>query len=106
MMPAQPAGDRVGIGADEKHVLPRYEDIVEPHLAVELVISGGQRRDERVRVARGTLAAQNRDPGRADRDDEPGAMAADIDARQAADINVLRIGGARVHAELAAYHNP
>ncbi len=39
MMPAQPAGDRVGIGADQKHVLPRHENVVEPHLAVELVIA-------------------------------------------------------------------
>ena len=102
VVPAQPARDRVGIGADKEHALPRHKNVVEPHLAVELVIAQRQRRDERVGLTRRRLAAEDCDAGRPDRHDKAGTFAVDVDARHAADINVLGIGGARMHAEPAA----
>ena len=43
MMPAQPARDRLRRRIDKKHALPRDEHVIEPHLAVELVIAAAER---------------------------------------------------------------
>ena len=75
VVPAQPARDRVGVGADKEHALPRHKNVVEPHLAVELVIAQRQRRDERVGLTRRRLAAEDCDAGRPDRHDKAGAIA-------------------------------
>src|SRR5215469_9063195 len=105
-MPAQPPRDRLGRGIDKKHALPWDEHVVEPHLAVEFVIAAAERRDERVGVARRDLAAQCRDARCTHPHDETGAMAFDLDAAHRADIDVLGIGWARMHAEPAADHDP
>ena len=83
VMPAQPARDRLRAGIDKKDALPRDEHIVEPHLAVELVVTAAERRDEMVGSRAGELAAQCRDAGRIDRDDKASAVLADLDAAQA-----------------------
>src|SRR6266567_7985929 len=105
-MPAQPAGDRLGGGIDKEDALPWDEHVVEPHLAVELVKPTAERGDKSVAVARRDLAAQRSGAGRIDRHDKAGAMLADIDAREPADIDILGIGRARMHAELAADDDP
>ncbi len=66
--------------AQQEDVFPRDQDIVEPHLAVELVIAAAERRNERVRIAHRDLTADRRDPGRIDRHDEGRAMSVDLDA--------------------------
>ena len=53
-------------------------------------------------MARGRLAAEYRHAGRAHRHREGGAMPAPIHARVGADVHVLGIGRAGVHAHLAA----
>ena len=105
-MPQQPRRDRLRRGFDEKHALPRDEDIVEPHDPVELVEAVGQRRGEPVAAARRDPAADRRHPERRDRHDKARVVLADLHAVQRADIDVLGIGRARVHADLAAEHDP
>src|SRR5689334_1464699 len=105
-MPDEPADDRLGRFTQEKDPLPRNEYVVEPHLAVELVVTAAQRRDERVLIAHRNLAADRRDALRIDRHDESRAMPLDLKAAKAADINVLGKGRARVHADLAADNDP
>src|SRR5438477_8112392 len=105
-MPAQPARDRLWGRVDKKDALPGDEHIVKPHLAVELVEPAAERRAKRVAVARSDLAAERRGSGRVDRQDQTGAMPADLDAREGADIDILGIGRTRMHAELAADDDP
>src|SRR5712671_7619030 len=106
VMPAQPACDSLRRSLHEKHALPRDEHVVEPHLTVELVIPAAERGAEGIAVARRDLTAQRDDAGRIDRHDEAGAMLADIDAREPADIDILGIGRTRMHPELAADDDP
>src|ERR1700736_3411868 len=98
-MPAQPAREGLWRSFHQKHALPRDEHVVEPHLTVELVKPAAERGAERIAVARRDLTAQRDDAGRIDRHDEAGAMLADIDAREAADIDILGVGRARMHPE-------
>src|SRR6516225_5682666 len=102
MVPDQPADDRFWRSAQQKDVLPWDEHIFEPHLSVELVIAVAQRGDKRVRIANRHLAAHRGDAGRIDRDDEGRAVPVDIDARKAADIDVLGKGWARMHTDLSS----
>ncbi len=81
VMPAQPARDRFGRRIDEENALPRDQHVIEPHLAVELVVAAGERRDKRVLVADRELAAQNRNARRGDRHDEARALPADFEPR-------------------------
>ena len=104
LMPEQPARHRIGEGLGEEDAVPRDQHVVEPHLAVELVEAGAERRGERVGIARRGLAADHGDAGRIDRDDEGGAMAFVVDAVVGADIDVVGEGRAGVHADLAADH--
>ena len=107
LMPQQPSHDRLRRNVEQEDPLPGNEHLVQPHLSIKLVVAAGQRRDERIVVAHRDLAAQRGDAGRADRHDERGAMRADLDARLAAtDEYVLGVGGAGVHADLAADHQP
>src|SRR5438067_13883813 len=101
-MPAQPARDRLWGRVDKKAALPGDEHIFKPHLAVELVEPAAERRDKRVAVARSDLAAERRGSGRVDRQDQTGAMPADLDAREGADIDILGIGRTRMHDESVA----
>src|SRR5215469_6709611 len=105
-MPAQPARDRLGGRIDKKDALPRDEHIIEPHLAVELVVAAAERRHKRVDVVHRYLATQRRDAWRRNRHDKTRAMPADLDAAHRADIDVLGIGRARMHAEPAADDHP
>src|ERR1700730_12295494 len=105
-MPAQPARDGLRRSFHEKQALPRDEYVVEPHLTVELVKPARGRSAEGIAVARRDLTAQRDDAGRIDRHHEAGAMLADIDAREPADIDILGIGRARMHPELAADDDP
>jgi hypothetical protein len=102
VVPDQPARDRLRRILDKEHLLPRHEHVVEPHLAVEFVEALRQRRDKRVRVAHRRLAAYRRDPLGGDRHDEAGAVAVDLHAVEAADIDRLGEGGARMHPDAAA----
>src|SRR4051812_919264 len=104
-MPAQPARDRFRRGIDKEHTLPRDEHVLEPHLAIELVIAAAEGRNERVAVARRDLAAQRGNAGRIHRHDEACAMLADVDAAEGANIDVLGKGRTRMHADLAADDN-
>src|SRR5438477_8230983 len=99
MMPAQPPRDRFRRGIEKKDTFPWDRHVIEPHLAVELVEAAAQWRNERILMARGDLAAQDRDARGIDRDDEAQRTPADLQPRQGADINVLDIGRARMHAE-------
>src|ERR1700758_3672186 len=101
-MPDQPTDDRFGGRTQQKDALPWDEYVVEPHLAVELVVAAAERRDERVGIAHRDLAADRGDAGCVDRDDKGGAMLANVEAGQAADVEILGIGRAGVHADLAA----
>src|ERR1700730_16625828 len=98
--------DRLRGRVDKKDALPGDEHIVKPHLAVELVEPAAERRDKRVAVVRNDLAAECRGAGRVDRQDQTGAMPADLDAHKGADIDTLGIGWTRMHAELAADDDP
>ena len=106
VVPAQPARDRLGRRIDEEHPLPRDEHVVEPHLAVELVITAAERGDKRVRVAGRDLAAQDGDARGIDRHDKARRVPANLQARQGADIDVLDIGRARMHPQPAADDHP
>ena len=57
-------------------------------------------------MAGGDLPAEHGDAGGADGNDEGGAMGADIHAGERADVDVFRVGRARVHADLAAEDDP
>src|SRR4030095_16208332 len=65
-----------------------------------------ERRQKRVRVAGGVLAAEHGDAGRADGHDEGGAMAVPVHARVGPHIDILGVDRTRVHADLAAQHEP
>ena len=101
-MPEQPARDRFRRLVEQKDALPRQKHLVEPHLAVELVIAAAEWCRERVRLAGRDFAANHRDPRCGDRHDEGGTLAVDVDGRKRADIDILGIGRARMHADLAA----
>src|SRR6516225_4662537 len=100
-MPQQPPGDRLRRRLDEKNPLPRDEYFIEPHLTVELVVATAQRGDERVVIADGYLAADSGNARGVDRHDEARVMLADLNAIEGADIDILGIGRAGVHADLA-----
>ncbi len=55
-------------------------------------------------MARRDLPADHRDAGRVHRHDERGPVAVAIHPAVRADVHVLRVDGARVHAHLAAQH--
>jgi hypothetical protein len=57
-------------------------------------------------IARRDLAAHGGDPGSGDRHDKARVMLADRDAVEGADIDILGIGRARMHADLAADDDP
>ena len=57
-------------------------------------------------MARGHLAADDGHAGRVHRHHERRPVARVVDPRMAADVDVLRVGRARVHAHLAAQHEP
>src|SRR5215831_21078967 len=78
VVPDQPADDRLWRFTEQEDVLPRDEDVVEPHLAIELVVAAAERGYEGVPVAYRDLAADCGDPGRVDRDDEGRAMPVDL----------------------------
>ena len=105
-MPAQPSRDRLGGGIYEKDALPRDEHVIEPHLAVKLVVAAAERCNKRVGVAHRDLAAERRDSRCTHRHDETRTMPANLDAAHRADIDILGIGRARMHAELAADDHP
>ena len=105
LMPEQPAHDRFRRDVEQEDPFPRDEHLIQPHLPIQLIVTAGQRGDERIGVAHGDLAANRGDARRANRDDECGAVRADLDARLgAADENLLGICGTGVHADLAADH--
>ena len=71
---------------------------------VQLVEAAAERREERVRVTGRDLAAQHGDAARVHRHDERGPMAVAVNPGVRADVDVLRVDRARVHADLAAQH--
>src|SRR5207248_3875760 len=80
VMPEEPGRDRLRRRLDEKDALPRDEDIVEPHLAVELVEARRERRDEGIGMARGQFEAYGHDTGIGDRNDKARIVLVDLDA--------------------------
>ena len=106
LMPEEPGGDRLGRRLGEEDALPRHQHVVEPHLSVELVEAAAERSQERVGVARRHLAADDGHAGSVHGHHERRAMTGVIDPRVAADVHVLGVGGAGVHAHLAAQHEP
>src|SRR5262249_7768577 len=104
LVPEAPGGDGIRGGLGEEHAFPGHENVVEPHLPVELVEAAAQRGQERIRMTRGDLAAEERHAGGIDGDHEGSAMPGGVDAGGGPDVDVLRVGGARVHADLAAQH--
>ena len=105
VMPPQPARDCLRRRINGEDALPRDEHVVEPHLAVELVVAGGQRPGIRVAVAGRSLAAQNGDARGVDRNDESYRVPVDFESSHRTDIHILGIGWARMHAEPAAHHH-
>ncbi len=105
LMPEQPAGDQLGRRIHQEHAFPRNMHVVEPHLPVQLVIAAAERRGERIGIARGDPAADDRDARRTHRHDEGRAVLVVVDAAMRTDIHILGIGGAGVHADLAAQHH-
>src|SRR6516165_11933164 len=101
-MPEQPACYRLGRLIDQKDALPGDEHFLEPHLPVELVIAAAERRHEGVAFAGRDLSADHRHTRRADRHDKGGALPVDVHAGKAADIDILSISRAGMHADLAA----
>jgi len=97
-----PGGDRVGRGLGEEDALPRDENVLEPHLAVQLVEATAERREERVGMAGGHLAAEDGDARRVHRHHEGRPVARVIHSRVGADVDVLGVDRAGVHADLAA----
>src|ERR1700730_18705992 len=104
-MPDQPADDRLRRFTQQKYPLPRNEDVLEPHLPVELVIPATQRRDKRVLITHRNLAAYRGDARRVDRHDKGRAVSVDLETAEAADVDILGKGRARMHADLAADDN-
>ena len=101
-MPEEPGGHRLGRDVHEKDALRGDEHVLQPHLTVQLVVAARHRGHERIRMARGDLAAQHGHARRVDGHDERQPMRAALDPAVAADVDVLRVGRARVHAHLAA----
>src|SRR6516162_1126017 len=104
-MPDQPTYHRFGGWTQQEDAFEWDEHVVEPHLAVELVVAAAERCDEGIGIAHRDLAADGGDTGCIDRNDESGAMLADVEAGETPDIKILGIGRAGVHADLAANDN-
>jgi len=104
LVPEAPGRDRIGRRLGEEHALPRDQHLLEPELPVQLVEAAAERREERVRVTGRDLPAEHGDAARAHRHDERGPVAVTVHAGVRADVDVLRVDRARVHADLAAQH--
>ena len=102
LMPEEPRGHRLGAHIHQEHVLPGDEHVLEPHLPVQLVEAARQRRQERIRMPRGDLAAEHGHARRGDGHGEGRAVLAAVDAAVRADVDVFGVDRARVHADLAA----
>ena len=79
VMPPQPTRDCLRLRIDGEDALPRDEHVVEPHLAVELVVPDGQRPGVRVAIAGRGLAAQNGDGRGVDRNDKSDRVPVDLE---------------------------
>src|SRR5215831_2869545 len=102
LMPEQPACYGLGRLIVQKDALPRDKHIFEPHLPVELVIAAAERGHEGVAFAGRDLSANHRHTWCSDRHDKGGAVPVDVHAGKSADIDILGISRAGMHADLAA----
>src|SRR5205809_636941 len=104
-MPEEPGRDRLAAARlkrrrsgrpwwrfSKKDPVPRDEDVIEPHLRIELIESAAQGRDKRVLVPDRHLAADHGDTRRRHRHDECDPMRTACDRTERAYVDILGEG--------------